>query len=90
MKEEGKGELEGGTLDKGARRRGFRGGLGVGERPTCGELVRSTHRVASHFISSYDFSSKPFGEPRHFMGLAAAYGPCIPAVYHPFVFREAG
>ena len=72
----------------------FRGGLGVGEKPTRGELVRSTHRVPSPFISSYDFSSKPFGEPRQFMGLATAYGPflhaCLPAVYHPFVLREAG
>ena len=24
------------------------------------------------------------------MGLAAAYGPFLPAVYHPFVLREAG
>ena len=37
-----------------------RGGLGVGEKPTRGELVRSTHRVPSPFISSYDFSLKPF------------------------------
>ena len=29
-----------------------RGGLGVGEKPTRGELVRSTHRVPSPFISS--------------------------------------
>ena len=36
-----------------------RGGLGVGEKPTRGELVRSTHRVPSPFISSYDFPSKP-------------------------------
>ena len=26
----------------------------------------------------------------HFMGLAAAYGPFLPAVYHPFVLTEAG
>ena len=38
----------------------FRGGLGVGEKPACGELVRSTHRVPSHFISSCDYSLKPF------------------------------
>ena len=30
----------------------FCGGLGVGEKPTRGELVRSTHRVPSPFISS--------------------------------------
>ena len=66
------------------------GGLGVGEKPTRGELVRSTHRVPSPFISSYDFPSRPFGEPQHPMGLAAAYGPFLPAVYHPFVLRETG
>ena len=67
-----------------------RGGLGVGEKPTRGELVRSTHRVPSPFISSYDFPSRPFGEPWNSMGLATAYGPFLPAVYHPFVLREAG
>ena len=36
------------------------GGLGVGEKPARGELVRSTHRVPSPFIFSYDFSLKPF------------------------------
>ena len=55
-----------------------RGGLDAGEKPTRGELVRSTHRVPSPFISSYDFPSRPFGEPRHSMGLAAAYGPFKP------------
>ena len=38
----------------------FRGGLGVGGKPTRGELVRSTHRVLSPFISTCDFSLKPF------------------------------
>ena len=37
----------------------FRGGLGAGEGPTRGELVRSTHRIPSPFISSYDFSFIP-------------------------------
>ena len=30
----------------------FRGGLGVGEKPTRGGLVRSTRRVPSPFVSS--------------------------------------
>ena len=68
----------------------FCGGLGVGEKPTRSELVRRTHRVPSPFISSHDFPSRPFGEPRNSMGLATAYGPFLPAVYHPFVLREAG
>ena len=38
----------------------FRGGLGVGEKPTCGELVQSTHRVPSHFISSQRFLFETF------------------------------
>ena len=38
----------------------FRGGLGVGEGPTRDEPDRSTHRVPSPFISSYDFSLGPF------------------------------
>ena len=67
----------------------FCGGLDVGEKPTRGELVRSTHRVPSPFISSYDFPSRPFGEPQDSEGLATAYGPFLPAVYHPFVLREA-
>ena len=37
-----------------------RGGLGIGEKPTRGELVRSTHRAPSPYISSHDFSLKPF------------------------------
>ena len=37
-----------------------------------------------------DFPSSPFGEQWHSMGLAGAYGPFRPAVYHPFVLREAG
>ena len=37
----------------------------------------------NRFISFYDF-----GEPWHSMGLATAYGPFLPAVYHPFVLRE--
>ena len=41
-------------------------------------------------ISSQRFPFEPFGEPRHSIGLTAAYGPFLPAVYHPFVLREAG
>ena len=44
----------------------------------------------NRFVSFYDFLSRPFGEPWHSMGLAKAYGPFLPAVYHPFVLREAG
>ena len=44
----------------------------------------------NRFIYFYDFLSRPFGEPWHSMGLATAYGPFLPAVYHPFVLREAG
>ena len=36
------------------------GSHGGGEKPTRGELVRSTHGVPSPFLSSYDFSLKPF------------------------------
>ena len=67
-----------------------RGGLGVGEKPTRGELVRSTHRVPSPFISSQRFPFETFQVNQHSMGLATAYGPFLPAVYHPFVLREAG
>ena len=67
-----------------------RGGLGVGEKPTRGELVRSTHRVPSPFISSQRFPFETFRVSQNSMGLAAAYGPFLPAVYHPFVLREAG
>ena len=66
------------------------GGLGVGEKPTRGELVRSTHRVPSPFISSQRFPFETFQVNQHSMGLATAYGPFLPAVYHPFVLREAG
>ena len=38
----------------------FRGGFGEVEKPTCDELVRSTHRAPLPFISFYDFSLKPF------------------------------
>ena len=38
----------------------FRGGLGVVEKPTCGKLVRSTHRAPSHFISSERFPFETF------------------------------
>ena len=38
----------------------FRGGLGVGEKPTCGKLVRSSHRVPSPFISSQRFPFETF------------------------------
>ena len=68
----------------------FCGGLGVGEKPTRGELVRSTHRVPSPFISSQRFPFETFRVSQHSMGLATAYGPFLPAVYHPFVLREAG
>ena len=68
----------------------FCGGLGVGEKPTRGELVRSTHRVPSPFISSQRFPFEIFRVSQHSMGLATAYGPFLPAVYHPFVLREAG
>ena len=37
-----------------------------------------------------DFSSKPFGEPRNFIGLAKTYDSFLLAVYHPFLLREAG
>ena len=40
----------------------FRGGLGVGEKPTCGELVWSTHRVPSPVISSQRFPFETFVE----------------------------
>ena len=68
----------------------FCGGLGVGEKPTRGELVRSTHRVPSPFISSQRFPFETVRVSQHSMGLAAAFGPFLPAVYHPFVLREAG
>ena len=63
----------------------FRGGLGVGEKPTCGELVRSTHRVPSPFISSYDFPSKPFGEPwpMAFYGAGSSLWPFPPRCVSP-------
>ena len=67
-----------------------RGGLGVGEKPTRGELVRSTHRVPSPSISSQRFPFETFRVSQHSMGLATAHGPFLPAVYHPFVLREAG
>ena len=38
----------------------LRGGLGVGEEPTRGELVQSTHRVPSPFISSQRFPFETF------------------------------
>ena len=38
----------------------FCGGLGVGEKPTRGELVRSTHRVPLLFISSQRFLFQTF------------------------------
>ena len=69
-----------------------RGGLGVGEKSSRCELVGSTHApsaVAFYLlpaISLWDLS----GEPRHSMGLAAAYGSFLSPVYHPFVLREAG
>ena len=66
-----------------------RGGLGVGEKHTRGELVRSTHRVPSPFISPQRFPFETFRVSQHSMGLATAYGPFLPAVYHPFVLREA-
>ena len=65
------------------------GGLGVGEKPTRGELVRSTNRVPSPFISSQRFPFETFRVIRNSMGLATALGPFLPAVYHPFVLREA-
>ena len=68
----------------------FCGELGVGEKPTRGELVRSTHRVPSPFISSQRSPFETFRVSQYYMGLAAAYGPFLPAVYHPFVLREAG
>ena len=68
----------------------FCGGLGVGEKPTRGELVRSTHRVPSPFISSQRFPFETVRVSQHSMGLATAFGPFLPAVYHPFVLREAG
>ena len=37
-----------------------RGGLGVGEKPTCSELVRGTHRVPSPFISSQRYTFETF------------------------------
>ena len=67
-----------------------RGGLGVGEMPARGELVRSTHRVPLPFISPQRFPFETVRVSQHSMGLAAAYGPFLPAVYHPFVLREAG
>ena len=67
-----------------------RGGLGVGEKPTRGGLVQSTHRVPSPIISSQRFPFETFRVSQHSMGLEAAYGPFIPAVYNPFVLREAG
>ena len=33
----------------------FCGGLGVGEKPTRGELVRSTHRVAFYLLPAISF-----------------------------------
>ena len=68
----------------------FCGGLGVGEKPARCELVRGTHRVPSPLISSQRFSFETVRVSQHSMGLAAAYGPFLPAVYHPFVLREAG
>ena len=38
----------------------FRGGLGVVEKPTRGELVRSTHRVPSPFIFLLPFIFETF------------------------------
>ena len=47
-------------------------------------------RLGPAFHLPPTISLKPFGEPWHSTGLAAAYGPFLPAVYHPFVLREAG
>ena len=62
--------------------------------PSANELnapeIYIVYGTQVHILKPNDFSSKPFGEPRNFMGLAAAYGPFLPAVYHPFVLREAG
>ena len=38
----------------------FCGGLGVGEKPTRGELVRNTHRVPLPFVSSQRFPFETF------------------------------
>ena len=56
----------------------FCGGLDVGEKPTRGELVRSTHRVPSPFISSYDFPSRPFGRTTVFYGAGSSLWPFPP------------
>ena len=68
----------------------FCGGLGVGEKPTRGELVQSTHQVPSPFIFSQRFPFEILRVSQNSMGLATAYGPFLPAVYHPFVLREVG
>ena len=51
----------------------FRGGLGVGKKPTRGELVRSTHRVPSPFISSQRFPFETISL-RNVSGEQAFYG----------------
>ena len=47
-------------------------------KPTRGELVRSTHRVPSPFISSQRFPFETFRVSQNSMGLATAYGPSSP------------
>ena len=56
-------------------------------RRTSPEHTPST--VAFHLLPAISLRGLS-GEQRHSMGLAAAYGPFLPAVYHPFVLREAG
>ena len=67
----------------------FRGGLGVGEKPACGELVRSTHRVPSHFISSERFLFETSRRATAIYGAGNSSCPFPLRFYHPFVLREA-
>ena len=60
-----------------------------------GGVVRTLSRAFEALVAFYLLPATSLrdlsGEPWHSMGLAAAaYGPFLPAVYHPFVLREAG
>ena len=59
-----------------------------------GGVVRTLSRAFEALVAFYLLPATSLrdlsGEPWNSMGLAAAYGRFLPAVYHPFVLREAG
>ena len=56
----------------------LRGGLGVGEKPTRGELVQSTHRVPHLLSPPSNFLSRPFGWAMTFYGAGNSLWPFPP------------